>query len=93
MSVTQPSQGVSYWALHLTHVIISAIVFVSLIAYTYIVEIVASAPMPGEYVTTVWIVVGPTAGFFISRIKAPGISVVTTAQQTQPTVAATNPAT
>ena len=82
--MVNPSKPLSYWAMHVTHVAISAIIYSSLVLFTLLSvtlpEILGkSVLMSADSVAAVWIVVGAGGAYFVSRISvtAQGIQVVT----------------
>lgn len=80
--MVNPSNPLNYWALHVTHVLVSLIGIGGLLGFTYFSEVIAKIPLSGTDIAAVWVVGLPLFGYFISKIdvNAQGISEATTAQ-------------
>ena len=81
--VPNPNTSLTWWAAHATHVLVSLIIFLSLVGLS---GIDAAALVFGKQIllsgtdlAAVWIVVGSTGGYFVSRINISqtGLSIVT----------------
>ena len=83
MSFTNPNAKLGWWAAHATHVLVSLIIFVALMALTGIdaaaLVFGKATLLTGTDLAAVWIVVGSTGGYFVSRIQLSqtGLNVVT----------------
>ncbi len=81
--VVNPNAKLTWWAAHATHVLVSLIIFLSLVGLTGIdaaaLVFGKATLMSGTDLAAVWIVVGSTGGYFVSRINLSqtGLSVVT----------------
>ncbi len=64
-----PGNPLSYWALHTTHAVVSAIGVGGLCIFTYLSEVVAKAPLPGHDIAAVWVIGLPLFGYFVSKIS------------------------
>lgn len=67
--MSNPSKPMSYWALHTTHVLVSLIVYLSLLGFTYFSEVMAKTALGGNQIAAVWIVVGSASAYFIANLK------------------------
>ncbi len=67
--MSNPSNPLNYWALHVTHVLVSAIGVGGLVAFTYLSEVIAKTPLTSDSIASVWIVGLPLFGYFISKIS------------------------
>jgi hypothetical protein len=72
-----PGNPISYWALHTTHAVVSAIGVGGLCIFTFLSEVVAKTPLPGNDVAAVWVVGLPLFGYFVSKISTQGLQEVT----------------
>lgn len=80
---SNPNTSFSYWAMHTTHVVVSAIIFGALVALS-LIDMYAliwghATLLTGVDLAGVWIVVGSTGGYFVSRlsITQSGLSEIT----------------
>jgi hypothetical protein len=65
--------------MHTTHVLVSLIGVLGLVAFTYLSEVMAKVPLDAHSVAAVWIVGLPLFGYFVSKISvnAQGMNEVT----------------
>ncbi|MDG6919761.1 MAG: hypothetical protein JRN62_10070 [Nitrososphaerota archaeon] len=75
--MANPGNPLSYWALHTTHAVVSAIGVGGLCIFTYLSEVVAKTPLPGSDVAAVWVVGLPLFGYFVSKIQTQAVQETT----------------